>query len=211
MLSRSVLCWRSDMVLMIRSLLAAKSTCFSSGISLLLRSCCASYGLPSHCSLGLCLLSLRPPAALARLAAVVAELTGCRGRDERRGGDNFGSGVMIRLGGLYLRLASVEGLLFCPLGTDCCAFDGDFDSLARLGLFDIADAVRGVRDEGEVGLGPTDCARLCVAGNSFLGTVLVCANDGVGMSVGMLCELCRPALVGAGIVRYASMSLLLRL
>lgn len=59
--------------------------------------------MPNHCSLGLLpsleLFEFRGPwnrsAARARLAEVVAELTGCLGRDERSGGEVFGTGATI--------------------------------------------------------------------------------------------------------------------
>lgn len=116
------------MAFCILALRSSKSTLPSSGILRLVFSFCGSYGFPSHCSLGF--LPSREEelwkrsAALARLADVVAELTGRRGLEDRRGGDFCGRGATIfaesvwlffevgKEGGLYLRLAMEPGAAF---------------------------------------------------------------------------------------------------
>ena len=207
----------------------------SSGILLLERSFCASYGFPSHCSLGLRpSLSFGPwkrSAARARLAEVVAELTGCLGLEERSGGDVFGNGATIFAesilldcvvdmgGGWYLFRGVLEDVVLFSLLVGILLV-GDLEGRVRPPLPDIADA--GL----EYGLGRPveswDCLRLLLTGirevgegsfgtEEFLRKMFrVPECGGVGYSAGTACVL-RLGMLGTGCGFMASISLRLRL
>lgn len=150
-------------------------------------------------------------AALARLAEVVAELTGWRGLDDRNGGDFCGGGATIFAesdwpffeigseGGLYRRLCKELGTAF-SLACACCLRVGDFESfLLPVGL-DIAEADLKCGAEGAES---ADCLRMLVGilelfGESFESTLREPECGGVGYArFGVSCML-RSGMLGAG-------------
>lgn len=182
--------------------------------------------MPSHCSLGLlpsrgCALGLwKRSAARARLADVVAELTGCLGRDERRGGEVLVRGatilaervwLIVEIGGGWYRLRELGALFSLPFGL--CGRVGDLDSFRACS--DIAEVDREIGAAFDEAVESVDCRRLLIgirdvdSGGPVRGT-RVTESGGVGYSAGAACRL-KSGILGAGCGRKASISLRLRL
>lgn len=159
-------------------------------------------------------------AALARLAEVVAALTGCLGRDDRKGGEVIAGGATILaesvwfeeavgIGGGAYRLRDGGALFSFPFAV--LGRVGDLDSL-RLWLdIDDADRVYGeLRNEEDESLpwrlliGIRD---VVAAGRDL--EVRDMESGGVGYSVGMV-RAPRSGILGTACGRKASISLRLR-